>query len=79
MRTCSSPDNVKHFDRDEATGLGIRLATPDEFAKSIAERNAHALVRHVQRTPPERLARYLEVLSQELPTAINVLRPLLEK
>jgi hypothetical protein len=55
------------------------MATPDEFAKSIAERNAHALMRHVQRTPPERLARYLEVLSQELPTAINMLRPLLEK
>jgi hypothetical protein len=68
-------NNVRHFDRDEADAFGIRVETPDEFAASIAVRNPYALTKHVQRTPPERLARYLEVLSGELPETVRILAP----
>jgi hypothetical protein len=70
--------NVRHFDPAEAAGLGITVLTPDELAMSIATRNLSALTRHVQRTPPDRLARYVEILSRELPETMEILAPILD-
>lgn len=70
--------NIRHFDPSEAASLGIILRTPDELAASIATRNPHALMRHVQRTPPERLHRYVELLSRELPETMRILAPHLD-
>lgn len=69
-------DNVRHFDGYEARQMGIDVVTPDDLATAIARRNPAALLRHVQRTPSERLARYIEVLDRELPTAIAIVRTL---
>jgi hypothetical protein len=71
--------NVRHFDRNEAQQLGIAIASPDEFAATIAARNPHALVRHIQRSPPEKLAAYIERLSSELPETMSILSQLLEE
>jgi hypothetical protein len=71
-------DNIKHFDPNDAASVGIELLTSDAFASTIAQRNPAALVRHVQRTPPERLTRYRELLSAELPVTIGIIRPLLD-
>ena len=65
--------NVRHFDPAEAARVGIAVLTPDELAMSIATRNPSALTRHVQRTPPERLARYVELLSSEMPETMKIL------
>lgn len=72
-------DNIKHFDPNDAASVGIELLTPDDFASKIAQRNPAALIRHVQRTPPERLARYLKLLSVELPATIGIIGPLLDE
>lgn len=69
--------NVKDFDVPEASALGIRIVTPDEFAVEIAQRNVDALVRHVERVPAERLERYLQILELELPLAVALIEPLL--
>ena len=61
----------------EAAGLGIRIATPDEFAVEVAHRNVDALVRHVERVPAARLERYLRILERELPLAVALVEPLL--
>lgn len=70
--------NIRHFDPGESAALGIAVQTPDELAASIAAGNPHALTRHVQRTPPERLARYVELLSRELPETMRILAPHLD-
>ena len=70
-------DNPNDFDVEEAGLLGVTVVTSDEFATSIAQRNPGALVRSVQRTPPERFEGYIHILTQELPTAMRVLAPLL--
>jgi predicted nucleic acid-binding protein len=72
-------DNVKHFDPNDAASVGIDLFTSDDFAARIAQRNPAALIRHVQRTPPDRLARYLEVLAGELPVTIGMIGPLFDE
>ena len=71
-------DNVRHFDPDEASALGVAIMTPDDLALSIAQRNPFALFRHVQRTPPERFGRYLELLTAELPRTMELLGPQLD-
>jgi PIN domain len=70
--------NVRHFDPGEAASLGIVIRTPDKLAVSIAARNPHALTWHVQRTPPGRLSRYVELLSRELPETLKILAPHLD-
>jgi hypothetical protein len=70
--------NVRHFDRAEAASLGVAVLTPDALATSIATRNPGALTRHVQRTPPDRLARCVEILSRELPETMGILTPFLD-
>ena len=70
--------NVRHFDPGEAAALGIAIQSPDELAASIAVGSPHALTRHVQRTPAERLARYVELLSRELPETMKILAPHLD-
>ncbi|MEP7225259.1 MAG: PIN domain-containing protein [Actinomycetota bacterium] len=70
-------DNASDFDVEEARALGVIVVTSDEFATSIAQRNPAALVRSVQRTPPERFERYIQTLTHELPTAVRVLAPFL--
>lgn len=71
-------DNVKDFDGAQALSLGIAIATPDVFALSIITRKPDALIRHVQRTPPARLARHLELLSRELPATMALAARLLD-
>ena len=69
--------NVRDFDVPEASALGIRIVTPDEFAVEIAHRNVDALVRYVERVPAERLERYVQILEPELPLAVALIEPLL--
>jgi hypothetical protein len=70
--------NVRHFHPTEAARLGVAVQSPDELATSIATRNPSALTRHVQRTPSARLARYVEILSRELPETMEILTPFLD-
>jgi uncharacterized protein YceH (UPF0502 family) len=65
--------NPKDFDVVEAAALGVAIATPDEFAVDLAMRNAAALVRHIERVPPDRFERYVELLRRELPRAMAML------
>ncbi|HRE00158.1 MAG TPA: hypothetical protein PLV68_02595 [Ilumatobacteraceae bacterium] len=37
----------------------------------------HSLSRRVERTPPERLARYVELLQSEMPNTLAILVPFL--
>lgn len=69
--------NARHFDPAEAARRGVTIATPDAFAKPLAQRNPHALLRHVERTPRERLARYISLLQSEMPDTLAILVPLL--
>ncbi|MEP7114735.1 MAG: site-specific integrase [Ilumatobacteraceae bacterium] len=70
-------DNPSDFDVEEAGLLGVTVVTSDEFATSITQRNPAALVRSVQRTPAKRFARFAEILTRELPTAMSGLASLL--
>jgi predicted nucleic acid-binding protein len=71
--------NARDFDVTEAAALGVRIATPDEFLAEVAERNPHALVRYIERVPPDRFERYVRRLESELPTAMAVLAPLFDE
>ena len=67
--------NPKDFDVAEAASVGVAIVTPDEFAADLAGRNAAALVRYVERVSSERLERYLDRLSGELPRTMGMLAP----
>ncbi|MGD9793716.1 MAG: PIN domain-containing protein [Acidimicrobiia bacterium] len=66
-------DNVRDFDREEVRELDIVIATSREFAAHIAERFPLALVRHIERVPPERFSRYVALLERQLPEAMALL------
>jgi hypothetical protein len=68
--------------RSLSRGVGqslARVGTPDSFATSLAERSPNALLRHVERTPPERIARYLALLQAEIPDTLAIIVPLLDE
>lgn len=71
--------NMRDFDVAEAAALRIQLWTPDEFAVDLAGRNPFALVRYVDRVPPDRFDRYIQRLSRELPAAMELLAPSFEQ
>lgn len=69
--------NTKDFDRAESAALGVHIDTPDGLGVMLARRNPAALVRYVDRVPPARYERYLELLELELPHTMRLLEPLL--
>lgn len=71
--------NAKDFDIAEAAALGTRIVTPDEFAVELAARNPVALIRYVERVPPERFNRYRRLLAAEMPTAMELLSPMFDE
>lgn len=72
-------DNVRDFDRDEVREFGLVAATAREFAAHLARTNPAALVRHIERVPPDRYERYVALLQKLAPEAMAELRPLLDE
>lgn len=70
-------DNVRDFDRDEARDFGVVLVSARDFAAHLSTTHPEALVRHIERVPPDRFDRYVARLEQLLPEAMATLAPLL--
>jgi PIN domain-containing protein len=65
--------NVRDFDVGEAAAHGFEVVHFDVFGERLAVENVAALARHVDRTPPGRLLRYLELLAKSMPRTFTYL------
>jgi hypothetical protein len=59
--------NLRHFDAGEAADHGFEVVHFDAFGERLALENLAALARAVDRTPPDRLYRYLDLLAVSMP------------
>lgn len=66
--------NLGHFDRGEAEQHHFEVVHFDVFGERLAVHNLAALARSVDRTPPERLYRYLDLLAGSMPRTFGHLQ-----
>lgn len=60
-------ENLADFPDEEAARLGVSMIAPDELGVRIVNTDPVRACAHIQREPPERITRYLQALSAELP------------
>lgn len=65
--------NVSDFDTSEAAAHGFSVIHFDAFGELLAIRNVAAIARGVDRTPRDRLYRYLDLLATSMPRTFAVL------
>lgn len=68
--------NLTDFDSGEAAAHGFVVVHFDAFGEQLALHNLAALARAVDRTPPERLYRYLDFLRASMPRTFSRLQVL---
>ena len=72
-------ENVRHFDLGEAANHRFEVVHHDAFGVLLFELNAAAVIAHIDRTPLDRLERYLTRLEAEMPNTVELVRPYLEE